>query len=466
MHRLRFLSRLSGWPGPLWLAAISLLLVSGLLVHTVGAQQASRYALTAAIVDDGTVVLDDYVHVLGQDRAVRDGHVYSDKAPGQPVLATPAYYLIRTLGWPPATDTMAVDNIGVWFVTLWSSTLPSIALLFLMYRRLDRLGSEHAVASSTAVAFGTLLLPFSGLLFGHVMTAVLLYAAYLLLGSESTWGAWLSGFLAGLAVTTEYTAALGVAVLLVYAALYARRRLPAVLAGGLVPAACLAAYQWVAFGSPIATSYQYSAFHSIPDERRSLFFFFEDGSIGTAIQVFFGTRGIFTSTPIIALAVGAAILAIRGSSRSEVAREACWALVMLGVFALVPVMWSNPWGGSSPGPRYLTPAIPFLAVSVSLAFSKWKLATPFAAVASVVTMFSATITDPTLSPFSSAGLGTWVRLVAEGALADSIPEYLWGTAGKVIFGGVLAVAFVTVSAILVFLPQRERSVGRLSPNRV
>lgn len=98
-------------------AAVLALLVEitvGTLVHPYMAQQASRYALTASIVERGTVRLDAYEHVLGVDRAVWRGHIYSDKAPGQPLAAVPVFAWGRQSAWkaPRTSEWTATSGCG------------------------------------------------------------------------------------------------------------------------------------------------------------------------------------------------------------------------------------------------------------------------------------------------------------------------------------------------------------------
>ena len=92
------------------LLALLVVVIAGPLVHDNGAQQASRYTLTAAIWDEHTLNLDMYAAldepVLGVDRAVRDGSTYSDKAPLQPMLAVPFYAAYRAVGGEPAKSSL------------------------------------------------------------------------------------------------------------------------------------------------------------------------------------------------------------------------------------------------------------------------------------------------------------------------------------------------------------------------
>src|SRR5438876_3836154 len=53
-----------------------------------GWNQNSRFDLVRALVERGTVRIDAYADNTG-DKTVFDGHVYSDKAPGQALAAVP-----------------------------------------------------------------------------------------------------------------------------------------------------------------------------------------------------------------------------------------------------------------------------------------------------------------------------------------------------------------------------------------
>jgi hypothetical protein len=97
------------------------------------AQPASRYALTAALVDHGTVSIGRYQPMLGIDRAVFEGQLRSDKGPGQPILAAPFYALAKAVGAPAITPRPRVHNdLMLWWLTQWSSVVPFALLCALV----------------------------------------------------------------------------------------------------------------------------------------------------------------------------------------------------------------------------------------------------------------------------------------------------------------------------------------------
>jgi hypothetical protein len=61
-----------------------------------GYNQDSRLDLTRSIVEHGTLSIDAYHHNTG-DKALFAGHYYSDKAPGQALLAVPAVAVITAV---------------------------------------------------------------------------------------------------------------------------------------------------------------------------------------------------------------------------------------------------------------------------------------------------------------------------------------------------------------------------------
>src|SRR5207302_3183266 len=210
--------------------------------------------------DHHTVRLDRYRHVLGVDRATFEGHVYSDKAPGQPLVALPVYAAYRTAGGEPATHRRIHRNLGLWLVTLWSTTLPAAALAVLMRRAAMRVDRRGGAATAAALALGTLLVVFATVLYGHVLAALFGFAAYLLAtGPPRARRLAAAGALVGAAVLVEYPLALlagGLALLVLARARV--RGLVAFVLGVVPPAIVLLGYQWLAFHSPLRTSYRYS----------------------------------------------------------------------------------------------------------------------------------------------------------------------------------------------------------------
>lgn len=418
------------------LLALVVVLLTAPIVQPRADQQESRLALTAAIWDDGTVRLDRYEPVLGVDRAVRNGHLYSDKAPGQPILAIPAYAAYRALGGEPAIRTGETENVALWTSSLLTSVLPAVLLVVMMRRLALRIAPERATAAALAMSAGTLLLPFGTQLFGHVLAAALVFGAYLLLVSDDRAGPRqlaAAGLLAGVAVAVEYPTALLALVLAIVASVRHDRGLFWFTAGALCPAPLLAAYHWAAFGGPLDLGYDHSQFEVHESGVRGV----QAPSVARLGEVLFGERGLFLLTPLVLLAVVGAVILVRERGRGAAGRGPSWqgaaprfhaivALAMVGSLLLVQAGWSNAWGGASPGPRYVVPALPFLVVGVARIWQWWSRFTVAAVAFSIATMMLATFTWPLVSRHDPSALETWISFLLDGHTATSVLTTHWG----------------------------------------
>jgi hypothetical protein len=415
------------------------LAIVGPIAYGMGDQQASRYALTAALWENGTVRVDGFEQIMGLDAALRDGHYYSDKAPLQQFIGVPFYGIYRAVGGESAAVIRDQGNLGLWWQTLWCAGIPLAILAVLIYQLALRFNRRRAMQATLGIITGTILLPFGTVLFAHVLTALFITGAFVLLISDevSTRALIGAGALAGAAVASEYGAAVAVAVLCVYAVWRFRRQALWVAVGSLPLVVFLGSYHAIAFGSPFATSESFSIFWGVVEERRSFFAPFRGGHLPDLFRIFFAGRGLFVATPIVALALVGLVWTMR--HRRGVERQA--ALVALAMFVgmvFVVFVWADPWGGSSPGPRYLTGALPPLVLGVGAAWSLRPLWTRAAVAVSVLTMGLATIAYPLISHEIPVGLGTWIQIAALGHLAPSIFTMMLGNWGMLIHAGLVA----------------------------
>lgn len=368
-----------------------LLVVVAPFVQPLTAQGAPRVAATGAMVDDGSLVIDGYL--LGVDFTTRDGHRYSDKAPGQSLLAAPVYAVARGVGAEPARVHRVHENLTLWTVTLASAVLPLAVTVWLMAAAIRRRGREPKAPVLAGIAFGTMLLPLTSNLYGHVLAGALVFGAWTLLDAAGSRidprRAAGAGILAGVAVAVEYQVALMVAVLGVW--LLLRRCWAAVggfALGGLPVAVALAAYQWASTGSAVRTGY-----HSKEWEGESGFFsthITHPPSPVQLIEVLVGTRGLLLFTPVVAIAVVGLVRMWR-RDRDD---GAAVALACMTVMLLLQASWANTWAGGGPGARYVAPALPFLAIGLADVWGQVPVLLRRAALAvSVTAMGLATVTD-------------------------------------------------------------------------
>jgi hypothetical protein len=416
------------------LALLVLVAASAVLLQPFGYNQGSHLALVRALAD-GTPRIDRYRHYSG-DVGYHDGHVYSNKAPGLAFATLPAFLALRAAHLPH----------GVHALSLWSVLLPATILLLLVGSTVERIEPGLGTLTAATLGLATLVLPFTSLFFAHVLSALLGFAAFAVLWRERDGPPRLAlvaaaGLLAGLAVTTEYALALAGAVVGVYAVTRPGpiRRGLAYAAGVAAGVAPLLAYDWWAFGSPTHLSYGDAAragaahppaFHGVSAPRPRV-----------ALELLLSSRGLLVLGPVIALGAAGAVLLYRRGRRAEA--------LVVGAVAVAFVAYDagfwGPFGGWGPGPRYLIPMLPFLAVPLALAWRRWPLTTGALAIVSAGIMLAATATDP-LIPRDP---GRWWRLLVHGRFTDTVGL------GIVPFALLVAVAVVLV----------VRATPRLSPGR-
>src|SRR4051812_27733275 len=87
----------------LWILGVVLFASYAYFYQAGGWNQNSRFAMVRAILERHTLQIDAYQLHTG-DRAFHDGHYYSDKAPGQSLMALPAAAVSRGLARAVGVD--------------------------------------------------------------------------------------------------------------------------------------------------------------------------------------------------------------------------------------------------------------------------------------------------------------------------------------------------------------------------
>jgi hypothetical protein len=415
------------------LVALLFLVVVGPWVKDLTAQPSSRLALTGAIVDHGTIRIDAYESIIGVDRVEREGHLYSDKAPGQPFLAVPFYAAARAVGAEPADVPRAEGNLTLWWITFWSSVIPGALIVLLMARLCRDDEATLGVVSTVAIGFGTLLMPFSGELYGHVLATSLGVAAWVAIRRQrTTRRVLLAGALAGLAVLVEYQMVLFVAVIAVYLLVRGGGRALAWFAAAGVPsAALLLLYQAAAFGSPFRSSYGEKPVH---DEGGATIVGLPDPQ--QALEVLFGARGLLVFAPVVGLGVvGLVVIARR--ERGPARDDAVVGLAVFVAYLGLQSGWPNPWGGEMPGPRYMIPALPLLAPGVAVVWRSVRLLGRVALAWSILIMALPLITLHLVPAGGTTGT-QHLRNIERFGVSPTIWTLAFGGLGWAVYGATIA----------------------------
>jgi hypothetical protein len=413
-------------PSSKHMALVALLLVGlayGTMIESFSWNQTSHYALIRQL-DNDTAQIDPYQVTTG-DKAFYKGHWYSARAPGLALYSLPFYNVLVQIGAPQWTlhhQALRNQDDMIWLVTLWGAVLPGLILVLLVWRMGDYFEKGFGVFAALALGLGTLVLPLSTLLFSHVFTACLGFAAFTILLRERDgpkpriWMLGVAGLIIGYSIASEYPLFFTGAVLGLYALSRRDRLTPAgvitraltMLAGIAIGVIPLLLYNHLAFGS-----YWHIAYADVPRQKAG-FFGIGTPRLSVLATLLFDSRGMLTLSPVLALgAFGTYLLYRRGRRAEAIAITAICAL-----YLLYNSGYYLPFGGGAPGPRFLTTMLPFLAMPLALAVK--RLPGPCIALAgvSITTMVIATATHP-LVGYETETV-TWMRFLGVGFFQPTI----------------------------------------------
>ncbi|MFE8605619.1 hypothetical protein [Archangium violaceum] len=349
---------------------------------------------TRALVEYGTLDINRALKDFGYvgDLSVKDGRYYPSKAPLLSFAAVPVYAALRA--WSGGFLYAVREVPLVFFSRLFLTVLPTLGMLWLVRRFLGTYVSA-AVADAVTVTYGlgSLAFSYSLLFMSHQTTAVLLFGGFYALWrlARGEWrerGYLVAGACAGATVAAEYTGALGVLGLLLYAALtvlwrdepmrkrWVRLGRGAGLAtlGALPFVVGLMLYHQVAFGHPLESGYKYlndaayqpwhlGGFLGIryPDPRAFFLSFFSP------------LRGLFTLSPFLLLALPGVWVLRREARGNGEMRAHLWLVVALlaGYTYFTSSFSYDSWGWTT-GPRHLTGLVPFLLLPAALVLERLR----------------------------------------------------------------------------------------------
>jgi hypothetical protein len=422
-----------------WLV-VAILAVLGPIVAVGTAQPQSRYSLTTALAEHGTVDLGGYPVLV--DRALYDGELRSDKAPGQPLLAVPVFGVARLAGAEPGSHFRLERNLGLWWVTLWTALVPFAWLVVVMRRVAARFVGTEALYAALALGFGTIVLPHAVNLYGHVLAALFAFGAWAVCSAEplDRRRLALTGLLAGAAVAVEYHTLIVAAVLAIHLGWKVRTRAAWFVLGGIPPALVLAAYQWAAFGRPWRTPFAYYA-GELDGTTEGGYSLPSPAQIAT---LFGGERGLLFVSPIVLVALGATLW---WATRAEAAAVRTHARIGLAVsvpYLLLIAGWSGTKLLEEPGPRYLIPAVPFLAVPLA---ASWRRIRPVATIAAVwgTVLMSLAATTYILVTVGDDPVRAYTERLTHGRFTDTLWSMLFGNVGWAAWTAYLLVAGAAVA---------------------
>jgi hypothetical protein len=431
--------------------------------------QSSHYDLIRAL-DAGRTTIDAGPYRT-KDKAYYKGHFYSARAPGLAIYSLPFYELIHAVDAPAlarSSQALRGEDEMIYFVGLWGSVLPGLVMLLLVWRVAERFEPGYGGPTAVVLGLGTMVLPFSTLMFSHVFAATLGFAAFAIMMRERAGPPRplllaAAGVVMGYAIASEYPLALVAGVLGLYllsrpGALSPRLlvlRAGAYVLGGVVGIVPLLLYNHAAFHS-----WTHLAYSNIPQQHQG-FFGISTPSLRVLATLLFDSRGLLTLSPVLAMGGVGTVLLYRRGHRAE-------ALTIAGICVLYLGYNSGyylPFGGGAPGPRFLITMLPFLAFPIALALRRFPGPTLALAAVSITTTVIATITHPLVGYENETVI--WMRLLGKGSFQPTIASAFglgrsWGAIWPFLLAAGGAVLLAVRAAPRMRLPGRELSAGLLA----
>ncbi len=434
------------------LVGLFLLLCFGFFHQVPIWNEPSRYDLVVALVDDHTTQIDRNQANTG-DKSLYNGHYYSDKEPGTSLLGVPVYgamRLIRAITHQPPPD----EGTTIQVLAFVICGIPTALLAMLLIRfLLPMVGEWWAIAVSLAFALGTMAFPFATMFFGHAAAAFFLFATFYLLRQVERpgrpWLPALAGFCAGWAVIVDFSTAIGAVILAVYAVrplfrrpvlanfrrpvlrnfqrpLLPALRTPLLFVAGATPLALLLfAYNWVSFGGPLSLGYAHLA-NSFATAQNQGILGVTVPKLGVIADLLVGDRGLLRMSPWLVLAPFGLWAARKRGLRWEVGVCA----VVVVAYLVVNAGYFLPFGGATPGPRFLSPMVPFAAVLVALAPRAIRYVAAALMVPSIGVTTIATATMPNaFENVANPLTDLWLPMIRGRFLAETTGWLRWGLHG-------------------------------------
>jgi hypothetical protein len=351
-----------------------------------GWNQNSRFALVRAILERHTLRIDDYTAHTG-DKALWQGHYYSDKAPGVSLLALAPVAAARAISDVAGVDPEGYPGIAwtSYVATVATSGLFTLIAALLVMRLSLQWGFSRNAALFAATAYG-IASPawcYATLFMAHGLTAGCLMLAYVAAVDLDSVQAsavrrrrlsWALGASAGLAVISEFQAAVPASFIVMLVLATARdsglrdmsTTATRILAGALIVGMVLLVYNALAFGSPLHIGY---ASEEGFEQLHTGFFGITYPEWWRVREILVGSyRGLLPLAPLVAVTpIGLVMLARTPARRRQVFIAGAIAAFYLLLNASY-YYWEGGWAYS---PRQIMPALPFLALGLAPLWDSW-----------------------------------------------------------------------------------------------
>lgn len=327
----------------------------------------SRLAAIESLVERGTWTIDDSSWVdFTQDKILIADKFYSDKMPLFAVIGAGVYEILHIVGGSVRMDCAQVAQFCAYPpLTLIMVALPAAVLIYLFFDYATRLKIPLGLAliGTTALALGTMILPFALVLNHHVPAAASVFASFYVLTCrrDGPSALFASGLLAALAPSFDVLSGVVAATLFGIAAVRYRARAYLFVLGAMVPLAATALSD-LQIAHTILPPYTVTEAYNFPGSA----FPAAVGGNGTpddyaayAFRMFLGGKGLFAYNPLLIFAfIGA--LAVGLNRSSPLRTEAIVTAIGFAFLCVYLATQTGNYGGTAYGERWFVVAIPIL----------------------------------------------------------------------------------------------------------
>jgi hypothetical protein len=315
--------------------------------------------LTRAIVEEGSLFIDNYVENTGDWSKVPKGYIIN-KSPGVSFLGVPAYYILRLFD-PNPFSSFEQATRSAHLITFFSISMLCAAGCGIFYLLLRRwLPPQRSIALTVIYALGTSNFGYATILYTQALLGAL-YIAVLYIVHEDQKGKIrmnrlvAAGFLLAFSVVVEPLSVLVVVIFVMF--LFSR---PLEIKGwfyfivGALPAALLLlGYNYSTMGNLFTYSYKYQ--NPIYNYEGAFMGILQVPSLKVLYYItFHPVRGLFWISPLLILSLPGLWL-LWEKDRSVTLMSTA----IIGVYLLFSISFVAWHAGWSVGPRYLSPSLPF-----------------------------------------------------------------------------------------------------------
>jgi hypothetical protein len=365
-------------------------------IHWTGWDENSRFALTKALSQEKRVEIDSFYIITG-DRAYFNNHYYTDKAPGISFISVPIYSFLKYFYDNFFSDEFKakhstkldiyisehpkavvyfypylgfLDRMAMIFLTIFTSSLFGALSVVLFYDTSKFFTKDEKVRIITSFIFGiaTLVFPYSIRFTGNIIGMFLGLLSFRFYLNKEKNSYFLTGLISGLASFFDYPLLLFLFIYILIGFFFNTKFLKYFFIGATLGVLPLLMYNYLIFGNP----FSFSNAHLDPQISE------ETGGIGVSLNpefllsliprvLFYPERGLFFYYPILIVSlVGIFYM----KSQFEIERRII--ILVFVLFVLFNCSYWTWWGGSTFGPKYLLPTIPFLAIPLIFVIERFK----------------------------------------------------------------------------------------------